>query len=189
VVRIQGGVVKKCKSVVKTLKTVVKNKQFMGWQRLTNFPQGLLPSAGHLVGSRSVRESWPRLLPAARPSPSTLPLPQQFPTLRPWPSQTLPEDARALRREAMMLSDPPESCHPIARRGPHGSNLPCCLPPPRRPETVAAGCPEPVWTFCALTDRFLLHRPVQPPRSFFRQRGSCNQTLRPRPPHRNRPLK
>jgi hypothetical protein len=30
VVRIEGGVVKKCKSVVKTLKTVVENKQFMG---------------------------------------------------------------------------------------------------------------------------------------------------------------
>ena len=28
-VRIEGGVVKKCKSVVKTLKTVVKNKQFI----------------------------------------------------------------------------------------------------------------------------------------------------------------
>ena len=29
VVRIEGGMVKKCKSVVKTLKTVVKNKQFI----------------------------------------------------------------------------------------------------------------------------------------------------------------
>jgi hypothetical protein len=45
---------------------------------LTNSQQGLLPFAGHPVGSRSVRESWPLLLPVARPSPSTLPQPQQF---------------------------------------------------------------------------------------------------------------
>ena len=30
VVRVEGGVVKKCKSVVKTLTTVVNKKQFMG---------------------------------------------------------------------------------------------------------------------------------------------------------------
>jgi hypothetical protein len=33
VVRIEGGVVKKCKSVVKMLKTVVKNKQFIAYER------------------------------------------------------------------------------------------------------------------------------------------------------------
>jgi hypothetical protein len=52
--------------------------------------------------------------------------------------------ASARCREAMMLSDPPERCHPVARRGLHGSNLTCCLSPPRRCRTVAAGCPGPV---------------------------------------------
>jgi hypothetical protein len=86
-----------------------------------------------------------------------------------------------------MLSDPPRSCHSTSRWGPHGSNQPCCLPPPRRHSAVAAGCPEPVWSFCALAGQSFVCSPFQPPRSCFLQRGSCNQTRRPRPLHRDRP--
>jgi hypothetical protein len=89
-----------------------------------------------------------------------------------WPRRPPPGKASARRREAMMLSDPPERCHPVARRGLHGSNLPCCLSAPRRSWTVAAWCPGPVWAFCALADRYPLHRPLQPPRCLFCQRGT-----------------
>jgi hypothetical protein len=158
------------------------------WPHRISSQQGLRPSAGRLAGSRSVWKSWPRPLLAARQCPSTPPRPRQFPALRTWPSRPPTREADAHRSEAVMLGNSPMSCQPIARRGLHGFNLPCCLPPPRRPWTGAAGCPELLWTFCALADRYPLHRPLQPPRCLLLPRVRCNQTRRPRPPRRDCPL-
>ena len=86
-----------------------------------------------------------------------------------------------------MLSDLPGGCHSTPRWGPHGSSQPCCLPPPRLPWAVAAGYPELVWSFCALAGQSFVCRPYQHPRSCLLQRGSCNQTRRPRSLRRGRP--